>query len=243
MTGRAHPMRRTLYTFCLLGLSSFTLSVTAVPSLPIAEAGNPLKLFSTIRPGLQVAASRFELFPVISSIHPSEHSRGLESLGELASLEDLIKYSAGASQNASTLTSLADSAANVGGNIQKFQRECVSSLMDFIANFQGFQEAFANVTSDNNFGSYDDELEILLKDIVNANKNALSSMDYIISDIPAIGPLLGPMVYEIEDIIDQLLDTVENLTDGLLNALGPDLQTLSGEAACIASLKIIGLCL
>ena len=41
------------------------------------------------------------------------------------------------------------------------------------------------------------------------------------------------VVYEIKCVLDQILDLIENGTDGLLNDLGPELNLVIGIAAAI----------
>ena len=41
------------------------------------------------------------------------------------------------------------------------------------------------------------------------------------------------VVYEIKCLLDQILDLIENVTDGLLNDLGPELNLVIGIAAAI----------
>ena len=52
-------------------------------------------------------------------------------------------------------------------------------------------------------------------------------------------------MYEIKCLIDQTLDIVENVTDGLLNALKPSLEALLGQVdgICTSQVKLLGLCL
>ncbi|KAJ7357382.1 hypothetical protein DFH08DRAFT_643294, partial [Mycena albidolilacea] len=99
--------------------------------------------------------------------------------------------------------------------------DAVSQMQDFRTNLLEFQTTLHDLGSDKGLANYDknNELETLLKDLFNANKDALSSVSTLVSSDPALGPVLGPIVYEIKCIIDEVLDSTENLTDGLLNAV------------------------
>lgn len=112
----------------------------------------------------------------------------------------------------------------------------------------------------------DNDLETLLKDIVNLNKDTLSSVTDIVYEVPLLGPILGPskcpqipagvhadsfpgtpVVGELKCIIDEVLNAVENTVDGLLNSLGVTGQWrgLRGDyvrALCRGRLQLLGLC-
>jgi len=89
---------------------------------------------------------------------------------------------------------LAATSANVGNDDYDFQQEYASGLSDFSANMQGIQAAIAQANSDKGLANYDrqNDLETLLKNVVNVNKMMLSSTDTVIYNIPGIGPVLGP---------------------------------------------------
>lgn len=59
---------------------------------------------------------------------------------------------------------------------------------------QSLGSLLAQLGADKGLANYDknDDLETLLKDTVNANKNALSATTAIVYNIPTIGPVLGP---------------------------------------------------
>ena len=101
----------------------------------------------------------------------------------------------------------------------------------------GFQTALANAGLDKGLANYDRKivLETLLKNTVNLNKNALTSVSVLVYNIPGLGPMLGPsasqcslwlrvlklpfiaVVNDIKCLIDGILDVVENSTDAILN--------------------------
>lgn len=59
---------------------------------------------------------------------------------------------------------------------------------------RGFQTALAQIGSDKGLANYDDKnnLETLLKDTVNLNKDALTAVDVAVYYLPILGPTLGP---------------------------------------------------
>ncbi|KAI0655075.1 hypothetical protein C8Q70DRAFT_924100 [Cubamyces menziesii] len=124
-----------------------------------------------------------------------------------------------------------------------------------LTEFTGFQDGLSSVQSilvelgaDRGLANYDpnDELETLLKNIVNLVKDTLKTVDNLVYQVPLLGPLLGPIVYQVKCILDETLDAVENLTDALLNALQPLLVDVIGQAvtaACSYGLQLESLCL
>ena len=58
----------------------------------------------------------------------------------------------------------------------------------------GFQTALAKAGSDKGEANYDNtnDLETILKNTVNLNKNALSAVSVMVYNIPGLGPILGP---------------------------------------------------
>ena len=57
-----------------------------------------------------------------------------------------------------------------------------------------FQTALVQAASDKGLANYDDKnnLETLLMDTVNFNKNVLSDVDVAVYNLPGLGPILGP---------------------------------------------------
>jgi hypothetical protein len=57
---------------------------------------------------------------------------------------------------------------------------------------------------------------------------------------------IEPVVYEIKCVLDDVLNTVENVADGLLNGLAPALHGIIDTAkstTCKSGLQIVGICL
>ncbi|KAH9898403.1 hypothetical protein C8Q73DRAFT_400497 [Cubamyces lactineus] len=160
---------------------------------------------------------------------------------------------------------------NILGNMYNIMSDHSSELKQLAANppaggdpdfnqrvlteFTGFQNSLSSVQSilaelgaDRGLANYDpeDELETLLKNIVNTVKDTLKAVDNLVFQVPVLGPVLGPIVYQVKCILDETLDAVENLTDALLNALKPLLLDVIGQAvtaACSYGLQLESLCL
>lgn len=96
---------------------------------------------------------------------------------------------------------LAAGSANTDNDDSDFQQEFVSGLSDFNVNVQGFHEALAKASSDKGLAFYDgqNDLEKLLKEIVNAHKDVLSAIDIAVENIPGLGPILGPSKSDVRD--------------------------------------------
>lgn len=67
-------------------------------------------------------------------------------------------------------------------------------MTGFHTNLLGFQTVLAEFGADKGLANYDrtNDLETLLKNLVNLNKNALSAIDILVYNIPLLGPILGP---------------------------------------------------
>jgi len=146
------------------------------------------------------------------------------------------------------LQSLASQSASSDGDNSTFQQQAAAQLTSFQSSMSTFNNLFGQLGSDDGLANYDktDQVETVLKDVVNANKNALSAITVLVYNIPTLGPILGPIVYEVKCIVDGLLDVTENLTDGLLNDLAPLLSGLLGQATsatCATGFSVLGLCL
>ncbi|KAL5518926.1 hypothetical protein ACEPAH_609 [Sanghuangporus vaninii] len=150
--------------------------------------------------------------------------------------------------NSLELQNMASQSASQDENDSAFQQGAASRFSSFSSNTQGFSDLFGQLAADKGLANYDkgNELEVMLKDVINANKDALSAVTALVYNIPDLGPILGPIVYEIKCIVDELLDLTENLTDGIFNDMKPMLQGLLGQAAgmtCASQFKVLGLCL
>jgi hypothetical protein len=58
---------------------------------------------------------------------------------------------------------------------------CIRTNLDYLGHDKGLQ-----------FYDPNDDLETLIKNIVNAHKDALSSINTLVAGFPVIGPVIGP---------------------------------------------------
>ncbi|KAF7969347.1 hypothetical protein HWV62_27681 [Athelia sp. TMB] len=136
-----------------------------------------------------------------------------------------------ASGHAQSLKSLAAQSSSVPDSSSgDFHQQAATELTAFHSNILGIQDILSQLGEDKGLKNYDrtDDLETLLKNTVNLNKDALSSVDAIVYNLPIVGKTLGPIVYDIKCVIDDVLNFVENTADGLLNGLQPLLAPLLG---------------
>ncbi|EKM61036.1 uncharacterized protein PHACADRAFT_134144 [Phanerochaete carnosa HHB-10118-sp] len=163
----------------------------------------------------------------------------------LGDINILNNYYVQMTQHASNFHQLAQEPAS--SRSANFEQQSANEVSGFHTNLLGFQNTLAELGADKGLANYDrdDDIETLMKDLVNANKYLLNDIDEMVYDIPGLGPTLGPIVYEIKCILDEVLDTVENLTDAIINAIKPLLQGLIGDAsqtACNSGIQLAGLC-
>jgi hypothetical protein len=81
-----------------------------------------------------------------------------------------------------------------GENNDDMQRRIVTEARGYQSNFLELQSLLDQLGSDKGLANYDDtnDLETLLKNIVNLNKCLLTEVYDLINDIPVLGPVLGP---------------------------------------------------
>ncbi|KAK7058952.1 hypothetical protein VNI00_001576 [Paramarasmius palmivorus] len=125
----------------------------------------------------------------------------------------------------------------------EFEQRCSSSLPNFQNVLEDIDTGLKPMAARAGLANYDnsDELETLLKHIIDLTKSSLHDIWWLTTEIPLVGPMLGGIVYEIKCIVDELLDITENITDGILNAFKPDLVIL--RKACGCDDAVLGVCL
>ena len=69
----------------------------------------------------------------------------------------------------------------------------------FRENLNGFQDILAQLGADKGLANYDrsDQIETLLKNVVNVNKYTLKNIDEMIFELPAVGGTLGPRTFHL----------------------------------------------
>ncbi|PPQ80834.1 hypothetical protein CVT25_001959 [Psilocybe cyanescens] len=229
---------------CLLSLAS-SISATPIPlPLPLMAADYSLSLISVNRTTRRISPRRLQSLPIVLSSFSKEHGRTKRQLGDLVS-DAVVRNFDARSRGAEDL---AASSAYVDDDDYDFQKQYVTSLTGFNDNISSFQTALADAAaSDKGLANYDrqNNVETLLKKVVNANKDVLSATTTVVYNVPTIGPMLGPIVYSLKCVVDDLLDATEDITDAAINALGPSLRVLLGQATqavCKSGAEVIGLC-
>lgn len=75
-----------------------------------------------------------------------------------------------------------------------YEQQGAAELSQFHTNLAGFQDVLAQLAADKGLANYDstDDLQTLLKNLVNAVKYLLNDLDEMVYNLPAVGPTLGP---------------------------------------------------
>lgn len=128
-----------------------------------------------------------------------------------------------------------------------FNQQYSTALSNFQMNFLGFQTILAQLAADRGLANYDpnNSVETMVKDTANMAKSVMEYTADLVDEIPVLGPMLAPTVYQIKCITDAIIDAIENLTDAIINSLMPLLQSLGIQAtqvACDAGVEIAGFC-
>ncbi|GAA5997853.1 hypothetical protein JCM5350_007744 [Sporobolomyces pararoseus] len=78
----------------------------------------------------------------------------------------------------------------------------------------------------------DDPIQVLIRTLNESTQQTLESINLIVYYVPVLGPLLGPLVYDVKCIVDNVLDATQLNLDGLLNNLDLNgLKLLSSDYA------------
>lgn len=88
-------------------------------------------------------------------------------------------------------------------NDPRFRDDTVRELRGFRDNMGRTQGLLGDLGRDKGLAHYDrnNDLETVLKDIVNLNKDTLSSVNDIVYEIPLLGPILGPSKWVIQQML------------------------------------------
>ena len=82
--------------------------------------------------------------------------------------------------------------ANQAQGLNLDQDKVVGSLSQSSGNMQGIKTILAAMALDQGLAAYQGELQIFLKTVVNCIKSILAEISVMISNIPGLGPILGP---------------------------------------------------
>ncbi|PBK77215.1 hypothetical protein ARMSODRAFT_1012396 [Armillaria solidipes] len=124
-----------------------------------------------------------------------------------------------------------------------YQDNCVASLNSCKGILGELNLAIAAMRPDDKgLGNYDrnDRLETILKDVVNKTKDLLKVTAILVNNLPILGSTLGPIVYDLKCITEEILDAIEDITDGLLNFIKPLLVVLCKGGLGI---NVLGICI
>ncbi|GAA5862515.1 hypothetical protein JCM1840_004209 [Sporobolomyces johnsonii] len=123
----------------------------------------------------------------------------------------------------------------------KFQNSVYQELKAYRGSAEGLpglQEldtALKPLGPDQGLGNFNrnDAIQVLLRTVNESTQNTLESTNLLVYYVPVLGPLVGPILYDIKCIIDDLLNAAQYNTDGLLNQLidKPGLELLSSKYA------------
>ncbi|GAA5899181.1 hypothetical protein JCM5296_000359 [Sporobolomyces johnsonii] len=123
----------------------------------------------------------------------------------------------------------------------KFQNSVYQELKAYRGSAEGLpglkelDTALKPLGPDQGLGNFNrnDAIQVLLRTVNESTQNTLESTNLLVYYVPVLGPLVGPILYDIKCIIDDLLNAAQYNTDGLLNQLidKPGLELLSSKYA------------
>jgi hypothetical protein len=89
------------------------------------------------------------------------------------------------------------SQSSTHGSSSTYQQNVAAETTRFYSSAKSFNEVLSKVAAGKGLAFYNpnNKIEVLLKNVVNANKDALTSVSTIISNIPVLGPVLGPSMF------------------------------------------------
>ncbi|KAJ7181672.1 hypothetical protein C8R43DRAFT_1101443 [Mycena crocata] len=222
----------------LTGLAPATLNALASPLPGSSPATSPSSLFAA-----RVLSKHgdAELAPAVS---PAVSSPLQPRRSTSEPIQSLRQYSSGAQADAAKMRKLRARALAGEPADAAFQQQCADVLRSYQTNFVGCQRNMVLLGQDKGLACYDkaDDIETLIKNLINAHKDILESVSVLVDNLPILGPILGPIVYQIKCIVDEILDLTENITDCILNLLAP-LLTALGLSAVTDLLCSLNLCI
>ncbi|THV04937.1 hypothetical protein K435DRAFT_774205 [Dendrothele bispora CBS 962.96] len=108
--------------------------------------------------------------------------------------------------------------------------QCVSPLTSLRDSTRGVLENIEGQPLNKGLANYNknDPRQVALKDVINVLKALVEETFKTLVDLPVVNtllaPVLGPILYDLKCIVDDVLDFLENETDAVLNGLGHDCQ-------------------
>ncbi|KAK0198450.1 hypothetical protein F5146DRAFT_1019677 [Armillaria mellea] len=220
--------------FALRAILFVSLSSIFVPHIHVhASPSMPLALMNYARSGPQSMVDFSKRNDTLRPYRDVTRSSILE-LGDNSSHMDLCD---------GLLAQLTVAVANLGNLVNNeslekdrpgdYQDSCVTSLNSCKGILGELNLAIAAMRPDDKgLGNYDrnDRLETLLKEVVNKTKDLLKLT-------------VSPLVYELKCITEEILDAIEDITDGLLNFLNLVLKPLVSPCKGVLGIDILGVCI
>ncbi|KAG5722495.1 hypothetical protein E4T56_gene2893 [Termitomyces sp. T112] len=162
----------------------------------------------------------------IKSAAPSTENSTADSYIQLVNFHQATK------QNAKNLKKLAAQSASSKANDVAFQRKCVAQLNAFHSNILRQQAAFSAFADEKHqtisSRSEDRVLEELLKGVVTTCKDGLKYSEELVKNIPILGPIFAPIVYDVKCYLDDVLNYIRDVLIYILKGLPPDIANLLG---------------
>ncbi|KAJ7932387.1 hypothetical protein B0H13DRAFT_776772 [Mycena leptocephala] len=159
--------------------------------------------------------------PAVSSLQQRHSTNNhSEAANKLMKSRDACVRNAAAMKN---LTAHART-RSVQADDPEFQKQCGTTATEFKDSFNEYQKLFCSYgPSIDDCQCVADSLCIVLqetlKDVVNAHKDVLKATTELVYELPLLGPVLGPTLYDIKCLIDDLLNKTQEFVDCLLKVL------------------------
>jgi len=246
-------MPSVIHTILLaLHATAFTaLSQTAIYAVasPLPTQYPPLVLSPGNASRSLPPSMRIVRHPTSLSVASTSHAGNAE--GDPYS--QFVDYYQAARENSRNIKKLAAQSASVKANDREFQKRYVAQLNSFHTNVLGQQAALSALSAEkrkpgNGLANYDssNNVETLIKDTINVNKDTLKAVSVLVNNLPIVGPILGPIVYDMKCFLDDILNFCEDFLDATINDTQPLLRALLGStptATCTSGVTLLGLCI
>jgi len=210
MSTVAYSTLLVLYVVALQGIFAPTQVSASPMPLPLMAADYSRNNVSSPRSSQVPTPKNLKTkhsFNYTHSFPPQAHARDDLDLSVLAGL------CTEAHGHATKFKTFAAQSASIPDNDYDFQHDCALELTGFYTCLVEFQSTVRGDKGLDNYNrSHGLELETSLKEI-------LKAIDVLVYNIPGLGPILEPIVYEIKCILDNILDFCENITNAVVDAL------------------------
>ena len=106
--------------------------------------------------------------------------------------------------------SFAAQASTLNGDDPVFQQSAAAELAGFDSSLFGIKTILDQLGAEKGLMNYDrtNDLETLLKNVINLNKDTLSAVDDLVYKLPVLGPILGPSEFPCSDRHEYLLTSL-----------------------------------